>query len=61
MQQARTFCHYPLSASLEVKLFFLPQIIPISVGIKMSDLQKHTTRQRFQLQHCCHLHKIVIN
>lgn len=52
---------YPLSAPSEVKLFFLPQIIPISEGIKMSDLQKHTTQQRFEPRHSCHLDKIVIN
>lgn len=29
--------------------------------IKMSDLQKHTSQQRFQPRHGCRLHKIVIN
>ena len=52
---------HPLNVPSEVSLFFLLQIIPISAGMKMSDLQKHTALQRFQPAHCCHLDKIVIN
>lgn len=50
-----------LSAPSEVKLFFLPEIIPISVRIKMSDFQTYTTKLRFQPSHSCHQYNIVIN
>ena len=52
---------YPLSALLEVNLFFLPRIIPISAEIKMSDLQKPRVQQRFPPWHRCHFYKKVIN
>lgn len=49
-----------IELNYQIKLFFLQKMIPINVGIKMTDLQKRT-QQTFQPPLSCHLDKIKIN